>query len=340
MEATDPIKDQEMETALEKEAGAYQGMGIKLLAIAGGLLGSLFILGWIFAFLVDFAAASVIIGIITLVVAIVVDKRAESTLLDTACIGAYLAACAMIGFGVNKAFESDNVTTLVILIIAMIVPFFTTGYMLNFIAVLTFNGSLFSLVNINNTFDLIHVLLVVIALVYTLFSLYETKLLASDREINLVYNSWRNALLCSFLALLAYIAVDKLMGKHIRYEWISSAAITGIYLFFLNKVTAYLEIEEKKNRILIYSGSLLIMLMAVFSPAICGALLILLISFHTGHRLGLILGIIALVYFTGQFYYNLHYTLLVKSMIMFGTGIMFLTAWMILKKTLKRYEQD
>ena len=79
--------------------------------------------------------------------------------------------------------------------------------------------------------------------------------------------------------------------------------------------------------------------MAVFSPATCGALLILLISFHTGHRLGLILGVVGVIYFVGQFYYNLHYTLLIKSMIMFGTGTMFLAAWLILKKTLKRYEQ-
>lgn len=340
MDRIDNIDDQEMEIALDNEAKAYQGMGIKLLAIVGGLLSSMFILGWIFAFLSGFAIASIVMGVIILVAAVVVDKKAESTLVDTACIGAYIVACIMIGYGVNKLFGSDNLTTLVMLVIAFAVPFFTSGYMLNFIAVLTFNGCLFALVNINNAYNLIHVLVAIFALAYTLFSLNEAKLLALGKKINLVYNPWRNALLCSLLALLGYIAVDKQMGKHIRYEWISSAAITGIYLFFLNKVTAYLEIEEKKNRILIYSGSLLIMLMAVFSPAICGALLILLISFHTGHRLGLILGIIALVYFTGQFYYNLHYTLLVKSMIMFGTGIMFLTAWMILKKTLKRYEQD
>ena len=332
--------NEEMEAELDKEAMAYQGMGIKLLAISGGLLGSLFVLGWIFAFLSGFSVASIVVGIATLAAAIVVDKKAESTVVDTACIGAYMAGCFMIGFGVDKALASDNITTLVILIIAVAVPFLTKGYMLNFIAVLMFSGALFSFININNAYDLIHVLLVLITLGYAIFCLYESELLSASWKVNVVYNSWRNGLLCSFLFLLAYMAVDRVIGKHLQYEWISSVAIIGIYLFFLKRMINYLGIEEKKTQGLIYCGSLLIMLMAVFSPAICGALLILLISFHTGHRLGLILSIISLVYFTGQFYYNLHYTLLIKSMMMFGTGIMFLTAWYILRKTLKRYEQD
>lgn len=339
MERIDNIDNQEMEIALDNEAKAYQGMGIKLLAIVGGLLSSMFVLGWIFAFLSGFAIASIVTGVIILVAAVVVDEKAESTLVDTACIGAYIVACIMVGYGVNKLFGSDNLTTLVMLVIALAVPFFTSGYMLNFIAVLTFNGCLFALVNINSAYNLIHVLVAIFALAYTLFSLNEAKLLALGKKINLVYNPCRNALLCSLLALLGYVAVDDLLGKHIRYEWISSGAIVCIYLFFLNAIIGYLKIEERASRVLIYSGSLTIMLMAVFSPATCGALLILLISFHTGHRLGLILGVVGVIYFVGQFYYNLHYTLLIKSMIMFGTGTMFLAAWLILKKTLKRYEQ-
>ncbi len=339
MEIIDDNNLREMEVALEKEARAYQGMGIKLLAIAGALFGSLFTVGFIFTFFTNSSVASIIIGLVTLVVAIYTDKKADSTVVDTICMVGYIAACVMVGYGINKAFGNDNVTTLIMLTIALLVMRFTTSYMLNFISVLIVTAALFAFININKAYYLIHVLVAIIALTYTLFSLYEAKLLASGPKINSVYNSWRNALLCSFLALLTYVAIDRLMGKHLRYEWISSAVIIGIYLFFLNKVIRYLEIEEKNNRLLIYLGSLLIMLMAFFSPAICGALLILLISFHTGHRLGLILGIIALVYFTGQFYYNLHYTLLIKSMIMFGTGIMFLAAWLILKKTLKRYEQ-
>ena len=337
MEIIEDNNLQEMEIAIEKEARAYQGMGIKLLSIAGGLLGSLFITSFIFMFLTDSAVASILIGLITLIAALYADKKFDSTVVDTACIGGYIAACAMMGYGINKAFGNDNITTLLMLATAMGVMRFTTSYMLNFISVLIVTGSLFSFISINNAYELIHVLVAILVLSYTLFSLYEAKLLASGPRINMVYNSWRNALLCAVLALLAYIAVDNVFAEHITYEWISSIVIIGTYLFFLNKLTDYLQIAQYAIRI--YSFSLLIMLMAVFSPAICGALLILLISFHVGHRLGLILGVIALVYFTGQFYYNLHYTLLIKSMMMFGTGIMFLAAWYILRKTSKRYEQ-
>ena len=338
MEIIEDKKLQEMEMALAKEARAYQGTGIKTLSIAGGLLGSLFISAFVFLLLKDSSVASIVVGLIVLLIVLYADKEFDSTVLDTACIGGYIAACAMMAHGINKTYGNDNITSLLLLAAALIVMRLTTNYMLNFISVLIVAGSLFSFININNAYVLIHVLVAIFALTYTLFSLYEAKLLASGPKINTVYNSWRNAFFCALLALLAYIAVDNLFGKHIKYEWISSVVIIGIYLFFLNKLIDSLQIP-RKHWIEIYSLSLLVMLMAVFSPAICGAILLLLISFHTGHRLGLILSVIALIYFTGQFYYNLHYTLLVKSGIMFGTGILFLAAWFILRKTLKRYEQ-
>jgi len=69
-------------------------------------------------------------------------------------------------------------------------------------------------------------------------------------------------------------------------------------------------------------------------------LLILLLSFHTGHRVGLITGFLALLYFVSLYYYNMHFSLLIKSGIMVATGMLFLTAWFIFKNTLKRYEQN
>jgi hypothetical protein len=338
MEIIDELKLREMEKSLEKEARAYQGMGIKLLAIAGGLLGSLFTAGFIYLFFKDSSIASIIVGLTALVVSVYFDKKYESIVFDTACIGGYLAACAMIGYGIDKAYGSDNLTTSAMLAIGIMVLWLSTSYMLNFFSVLFVSAALFAFININKIYDLVHVLVAIIALTFTLASLYEAKLLASRPRINIVYNSWRNALLFAFLALLAFIALDNVTGKYIRYEWISSLVIIGIHIFLISKLIEYLQIE--KNHIpKIYLLSLLVMLLAIYSPAICGAMLVLLISFHAGHKPGMVLSIFGLLYFTGQFYYNLHYTLLVKSIIMFSTGVLFLFAWVLFKKALKRHGQ-
>ncbi|HKG06017.1 MAG TPA: DUF4401 domain-containing protein [Pedobacter sp.] len=326
--------------AIKVEQQAYQGMGIKILSVASGLLASGFLSGWVFLLLGDSAVTMVILGPVVLILAVFLDNRINNMVLDTACIGAYVAACAMIGFGIEKLSNSDNFTTLVMLVIAVAVPFFSIGYMFNFLSVIAINICLFSLININDWFDLIHVLVALVTLVYTLLSLKEPKYLAFAR-MSKVYNPLRNGLLCSLLGLLSSLAVNRMVNTwQINHEWISSAAIIGIILFFLHHIVTDLGIAEKRNRNLIYLVSGLVLLLAFFVPAVCGALLILMISFHTGHRLGLIFGLAALFYFTGQYYYNLEYTLLVKSEIMMATGALFMLAWVILKKTLKRYEQD
>ncbi|WP_316811077.1 DUF4401 domain-containing protein [Pedobacter heparinus] len=79
----------------------------------------------------------------------------------------------------------------------------------------------------------------------------------------------------------------------------------------------------------------------VLALPIWGSLLIIFVSFHTGHRTGLAAGILLLIYAVGQYYYNLHFTLLVKSYMMLGTGVLFLIAWFIFKNKLKQeHEQD
>jgi len=79
----------------------------------------------------------------------------------------------------------------------------------------------------------------------------------------------------------------------------------------------------------------------ILALPIWGALLIIFVSFHTGHKTGLVAGILLLIYAVGQYYYNLHFTLLVKSYMMCGTGILFLIAWFVFKKKLKQeHEQD
>ncbi|TDO19543.1 DUF4401 domain-containing protein [Pedobacter duraquae] len=305
-----------------------ESLGIKLLSISGGILASMFFIGFLFMTVFDSPKVMGFLGLFILAGTLVVDRTSTSRVLDGACIGATLAAITMIGAGLGNTTKSDNITTLFLLGFAIIIPMFSRGYMLNLIAVLLFNGCLFALITINKQFSLVHLLAPLLAAAYTYTSLYKFRI-------------WRIGFLISFIALLGFLGIESFNKPgYVGFEWLSSILIMVVAAFILNHIIRTLQIESQQSKVLIYAMTLLLMLLSAFAPAICGGLLILLLSFHTNHRFGLIIGFIALIYFVGQYYYNLHFSLLIKSAIMVATGVLFLTAWFIFKNTLKRYEQN
>jgi len=61
----------------------------------------------------------------------------------------------------------------------------------------------------------------------------------------------------------------------------------------------------------------------------------LVVSFYSGHRAGIAIGAMALVYFVILFYYDLHLTLLTKSVILMVNGALFLGGYFLIHKKLK-----
>lgn len=59
----------------------------------------------------------------------------------------------------------------------------------------------------------------------------------------------------------------------------------------------------------------------VFNPAIGGSALVALLGFGYGYRTSWWLGMAALLYYVSQYYYDLSWTLLQKSIMMAATGI-------------------
>jgi|GEM_PF-2926156 len=55
------------------------------------------------------------------------------------------------------------------------------------------------------------------------------------------------------------------------------------------------------------------------------------------HRTGTALAVVALLYFITRHYYDLNLTLLTKSLVMMISGVLFLTAYLILRKKLRRW---
>lgn len=334
-----PINSEAIEKELAVDEKAYQGLGIKLLSIAGGLLAATFFLGFVWMSLMSTPGAGLFLGLLVMGGAIALNKISTNTVLDTLLISSYLASYAMIGFALSKMRVDSNMIATALLLLAVVTTLITSGYMLNFFSVLVASASSFSFIFINDTYETVHIYTLLFAAGYAWLSLTEAELIAQNRALNTRYMPLRNGMLFAFVGLLCYLGVSAFRSGKFEDGYLSGAIIILVTLFVMYQVVATLAIEAK-SKSLIYIIGVLVMLSAVFAPAICGALLIVFLSFHTGHRTGLTVGIAALIYFTGQYYYDLNYTLLVKSELMMASGAILLAAWFILKKQLKRYEQN
>lgn len=325
---------------LAADAAAYQGLAITLLSIVGGILGTLFLLGFVALAIANSAGATFIAGIVLIGGAVWLNKTSARTIVDTASVTAFLAGFGMALYGMLQLNMDDQLINIILMVLCLATITITSGMLLNFFSVLIFYVATFSLIYIWHAYQMIHVLTAVTAIGYTYLCLFEPELIAGKPEVARRYMAIRNGVLFSFVALMGYFISWRLHSSQLDNEYVSAIVIVVIAGFLLHYIINVMGINTTRGRFTAYLVGAMVLLPGVLAPAIAGALLIIILSHHTGHRLGLLVGIAGLLYAIGQYYYDLRLTLLVKSEIMMASGAVFLAAWFILKNQLKRYEQN
>jgi uncharacterized membrane protein len=122
------------------------------------------------------------------------------------------------------------------------------------------------------------------------------------------------------------------------YFWMSSLVIIFILLYVVYLLLKTFKVTSPQTKLWVYLFSALTLLPTLFAPAISGALLIVMLSFRVNYKTGLSIGIIALVCFVILYYFDLNFTLLTKSIILFSSGLVFLFFYVFLTKKLKSNE--
>ena len=125
-----------------------------------------------------------------------------------------------------------------------------------------------------------------------------------------------------------------------HFIWISSLVVIACLLFLVNALMNFLGTRDIKTRIWVFLVSACLLGTTVLNPAISGALLVILLGFRAGHRTGFVTGALSFVYFISQYYYDLSFTLLVKSELMLLTGLLFFLLYFFIHKKLHSHEQD
>jgi uncharacterized membrane protein len=136
-----------------------------------------------------------------------------------------------------------------------------------------------------------------------------------------------------------FISGGKVFPEGGALIWISSVVNGLILSSLLVEILPIIGVEKTSSKLVIYLICFSLIISLTWAPAILGSLVILLICFMMNEKVGLIAGILACIYFISQYYYDLQYTLLVKSEILISTGLLFFLFYFITQKAFSNDEE-
>jgi hypothetical protein len=306
------------------------GLVIKALSVLGGFLATLLFIGFLFiAGLYESEGAQLLFGLVFIGAAIWTNKKYDNIVLDTFGISVFVIGFFMVGVALGLMEANEKTISLVFMIMTLGSLALVQNYMLSFISVLIFNGSILVLLN-SFAPDLIYLFLAALITILTYVFLNEAKLITRSKKLSRLYLPARTALIFSFAALLVCLNEGWLLKINWHYNWLSFVIIFATLAILYTRLFRLFGIEKISGRGLLTLAPLLLLLPTLHTPAIAGAVFVLLLSFMVNYKTGLGLGILSLVYFLIRYYYDLHFTLLTKSGILFLTGLLFILGYVVI----------
>lgn len=313
---------------------------IKILSIFGSFLATLAFLGFlVIAGLYDSEFGLLIFGAGFIISAIWLNKVYTKLIIDTFSISIYVIGFFLLAFGLSKINVDQNIIVILLSLIALSSLIITQNYILSFISVLTISGNFLFLIISNNSYNLIHLYIAVYTLILAYLFLNEAKILSLHKKLSILYNPLRIGIVISLLFGLISIGKRYLIPISQNYIWLSSIVMILVIIYLVSIIIKINEISTVKNKVMIYALSALILALTILSPSILGAFIIILLSFLVHYKTGFVIGILSIIYFISQYYYDLNLTLLTKSIILFVSGIAFLLLYLFTNKNLNTNEK-
>lgn len=319
----------------EKQRENKSSLAIKILSIFGGLIATISFLCFLFlAGIYESEVGACVIGGGFIVFAIFLNKEYDKLIIDTISVSTYITGFLLLVYGLIEMDVNENIVLLLVCVIALISLFITQNYILSFISILVISCSSLTTIMSNNLYNLIHLYIAISISMLTYLMLNEAKLIASGKKTSKLYDPIRIGLIVSLLIGLSAMGKRNLIPISQNHIWLSSISIIFITIYLVYRILKINKIVAVKSKIIIYALSILVLIPTILSPSISGAMLIILLSFLVNYKTGFAIGIISFIYFISQYYYDLSLTLLTKSIMLFLSGIMFLSFYLFtLKKT-------
>ncbi len=309
------------------------GLGIKILSIFGGIMASLAFIGFLFLTgAYDSPTFMIILGVLAVSTSLFINRRLTTLLIDTFGISLYGIGFILMAIGLSELHVGESVICLIFIGIGLLTLFITQKYVLSFVVTLLINGSLLSLFMINDWYWALSMYMAILILGVTYWMMNEAQLLTANQRLLQLYNPVRIALI--FCLILGLIMGDKgFWSPFSRLNNLIVMITVAVALFYMIKqLMPLLGVSQKSQQAVIY-GCVLIILAATYqTPSIGCSLLLLLMSFYVNYKTGFAISIIAFIYFIILYYYDLNLSLLHKSLILMGTGAVFIFLYVLTLK--------
>mgnify|MGYP000810048333 FL=1 len=150
------------------------------------------------------------------------------------------------------------------------------------------------------------------------------------------YTPFHSGLFVSCICLLAGLSVN--YGIPAPY-WLLSIFIWIGILLIIQRIMPVMEVTNPVSQIGICILCILICLPTMFAPYLSGSLLLILICFHYGYKAECAAALLLFIYAVSKYYYDLNLSLLVKSITLFFTGIIFMIAWYYFTQKRTKHEK-
>jgi uncharacterized membrane protein len=334
------IFDEEAIVSAYQKDSDTQSLPIKILSVFGGLLASVAFLGFFFASGLNRSEIGLLaFSGIFIVGSILISKKYDRIIIDTVSVSFFIIGFILMYMALHDLRINEDMISIVFIIIAFGTLCFVQNYILTFIAVLIINGSFLMLILSNNAYNLIHFQVAVLALAMVYFFLKEAQIITANNIFSKLYNPVRTGIMFSFLAGLLLLGKRGILPISPDYIWMSSIITISSIVYLISMIFNVLSITETRHKASIYLFAVLTLLPTALSPAISGAILIILLSFLVNYKTGLVVGIISFIYFISQYYYDLNFTLLTKSILLLASGVLFITLYLFTHKKLTTNEK-
>ncbi len=313
---------------------------VKILSVFGGIMACLTFVAFLLATgLYDSGTGLLISGITGITGAIWINKKHERIITDTISISFYLIGFLLSAIGFATFQINESVVSLIFIFTTAIVLTIVRNHLLAFISVMIINAGILTIIISNEAYDLIHLHASALAILLVYIFRNEATLIVRKNTLSKLYQPIRIGIIFSLLSGLFIVSKKALLPISPNWIWVSSVVMIGAITVFIYPLMAILKINRQRSKIVLCTISIIALASTALSPAISGSILIILLSFWVSYKTGLIIGIVALIYFIAQFYYDLNFTLLTKSVLLFSTGILFIALYLLTRKMLTSNEK-
>ncbi len=316
----------------QKEAGVP--FIVKVLSVFGGITTMCFVL--VLLALLNFHkhdTLTIAFGLGFVVGGILMSRHKLSLLFNSFGITMYLSGVALTLFGMDGHHISDEVMFCVVFVIGAISWIFSGSYLMKTLAFIS-TGLALVASNYTDVKIPLQFLLVVYLILFSCAIFLEGHLLSSEWKFNRLFYSLRSGSLFLLLFLLVCLSLN-IEDFNVSSKWFSSIPFVIILFYLTHKLSLKLQL---KSPVYAYIITGLICTSVFMAPSLIGGLTLVLATFYVNYKTGFYLGLVSIIYFVSRYYYDLNLTLLEKSGVMFGTGLILVFIYLIIRKQLN-YEK-